>query len=183
MVSSSKATQPLALVHTDLWGPTHPLLPLQVPSIFYYLLMISLVLPLDIFLTIKKFKSFPFSFSLVENQFDLKIKCLQLGNGGEFKTLTPFLTKHGIYVLTPILLNRMVELSEKFHISLKLGWPNLPLHIYLSNFGIMSSKQPSFLSTVCLLLFLVISLLTNCFFIRTKMTIPFEYLVASAMPI
>ena len=33
---------------------------------------------------------------LVEKQFDAKIKCLQLDNGGEFKAFASFLTQQGI---------------------------------------------------------------------------------------
>ena len=115
-LSNSRASHPLALIHTDLWGPA------PIPSTTgarYFLLFIddfsrfswiySLHTKDQALPTFIKFKI------MVENQFSFCIQCFQSDNGGEFKTFTPYLTTHGITYRCsyPTLLNKMTKLNER----------------------------------------------------------------------
>ncbi|XP_060957927.1 retrovirus-related Pol polyprotein from transposon RE2 isoform X2 [Cannabis sativa] len=101
-LSQSRATQPLALVHTDLWGPSHIL---SKENYRYYIVFIddysrfSWIFPLSIksqaFETFIKFKS------LVEKQFNLPIKAVQADGGGEFRPFERFLADQGIRFQQP----------------------------------------------------------------------------------
>ena len=96
--STSRVSHPLALVHSDLWGPA-PIL--STTSARYFLLFVDdfsrftwiyvLHSKDQVSSTFLKFKA------LVETQFNLSIKNLQSNNGGEFKALAPHLAKHGIH--------------------------------------------------------------------------------------
>lgn len=96
-LSESRSSHPLALIHTDLWGPA------PIPSTTgakYFLLLIddysrfSWIYPLhtkyQALPTFVKFKT------LIENQLNTRIKCLQSDNGGEFLAFHSYLTAHGI---------------------------------------------------------------------------------------
>ncbi|RVX07394.1 Retrovirus-related Pol polyprotein from transposon RE1 [Vitis vinifera] len=96
-LSSSHASHPLTLIHTDLWGPA--------PSIYitgarYFLIFIddysrhtwiyflsTKDQTLHSFITFRK---------MVENQLHATIKCIQSDNGGEFLAFKPYLEAHGI---------------------------------------------------------------------------------------
>jgi hypothetical protein len=78
-------SKPLELVHTDLCGPTRTK-SLQGESYFMFLIDDYTRMTWVTFLKNKseafeKFKAFK---ALVENETDLKIKCLRSDNGGEF---------------------------------------------------------------------------------------------------
>ncbi|KAL5544306.1 hypothetical protein UlMin_008090 [Ulmus minor] len=96
-LSFSRASKPLELIHTDLWGPASIT---STNGARYFILFVddhtrfTWFFPLQTkdhaLPTFKQFKT------LVENQFETKIKCLQSNNGGEFRSFLTFLTNHGI---------------------------------------------------------------------------------------
>ena len=97
-LSTSWASYPLELIHADLWGPTH--VPFSTVARYLLLLMDDYfrfvwlyLLPTkdQVHSTFVQFKT------LVENQFQTTIKCLLTDHGGEFTTLTQFLSLHGIF--------------------------------------------------------------------------------------
>lgn len=101
-LSQTRANQPLALVHTDIWGPSH------IPSkenFRYYIVFLddfsrfSWIFPLTLksqaletFITFKR---------LVEKQFHLPIKSVQADGGGEYRPFTKFLSDQGILFQHP----------------------------------------------------------------------------------
>ena len=96
-LSTSRASSPLELIHANLWGPTP--VPSSTGAWYFLLLMddysrfvwIYLLLTKDqVYSTFVQFKT------LVENQFQTTIKCLQTDHGGKFTALTRFLSLHGI---------------------------------------------------------------------------------------
>jgi len=95
--SSSHAKGPLELIHSYVWGPA----PIVSPSNFkYYILFIddynrfTWIFPLkQKSETIHVFTQFK---SLVENQFNKKIKALQCDGGGEFKPVKKIAIESGI---------------------------------------------------------------------------------------
>ncbi|KAL5563628.1 hypothetical protein UlMin_033375 [Ulmus minor] len=96
-ISDSHASQILDLIHTDVWGPA----PIQSTSGFrYYMHFLddhsryTWIFPL-------KFKSEAFSTflqfkTLVENQFERKIKCVQSDMGGEYRKFSEFVKQNGV---------------------------------------------------------------------------------------
>lgn len=92
-----KATCPLALIHTNLWGPT---LVVSTIGIRYFLLFVddfsqfswlySLHTKGQALATFIRFKT------LVENKFTSCIQYLQSNNGGGFKAFAPFLAQREI---------------------------------------------------------------------------------------
>ncbi|RVW25398.1 Retrovirus-related Pol polyprotein from transposon RE1 [Vitis vinifera] len=96
-LSTSRASSPLELIHADLWGPAP--VPSSTGARYFLLLMDDYsrfvwfyLLPTkdQVHSTFVQFKT------LVENQFQTTIKCLQTDHGGEFIALTKFLSLHGI---------------------------------------------------------------------------------------
>jgi len=95
--SSSHAKEPLELIHIDVWGPA----PILSPSDFkYYVLFIddysrfTWIFPLkQKSETIRAFTQFK---SLVENQFNKKIKALHYDGGCEFKHVQKIAIESGI---------------------------------------------------------------------------------------
>ncbi|TXG52359.1 hypothetical protein EZV62_021528 [Acer yangbiense] len=96
-VSNSHASNILDLVHTDLWG----LAPIQSTSGYRYYMhflndhnRFTLIFPLklksEVFGVFLQFKT------LVENQFERKIKCLQSDMGGEYMSFSEFVKNHGV---------------------------------------------------------------------------------------
>lgn len=95
--SDSKASKPLELIHTDLWGPA------PIPSkqgFRYYINFLddfsrfSWVYPLkyksEALAIFKQFKI------MAEKQFDLPIKIIHSDSGGEFISFDPYLREQGI---------------------------------------------------------------------------------------
>jgi histone deacetylase 1/2 len=91
-LSFSRASKPLELIHTDIWGPAM----LKFTSGAKYSILFlddysryTWFYPLQtkdqVLLVFKQFKL------LVENQFDAKIKCLQSNNSGEYQSFMNFL--------------------------------------------------------------------------------------------
>jgi hypothetical protein len=78
-------SKPLELVHTDLCGPTRTKI-MQGDN--YFMLLIDDYTRMTWFAFLKKkseaFENFKAFKALVENDIDLKIKCLRLDNGGDF---------------------------------------------------------------------------------------------------
>ncbi|RVX10653.1 Retrovirus-related Pol polyprotein from transposon TNT 1-94 [Vitis vinifera] len=96
-LSSSHASHPLALIHTDLWGPAPST---SITGARYFLIFID-----DYsrhtwiyFLSTKDqaLQSFITFRKMVENQLQTTIKCIQSDNGGEFLAFKPYLEAHGI---------------------------------------------------------------------------------------
>uniref|UniRef100_A0A803QC77 Integrase catalytic domain-containing protein n=1 Tax=Cannabis sativa TaxID=3483 RepID=A0A803QC77_CANSA len=98
----TKATQPLELVHTDLWGPSHIK---SKDGYIYYIHFLddysryTWIYPLtqksqalDMFL---KFKA------MVEKQFNLAIKKVHADWGGEYRPFSQFLSAQGIHFQHP----------------------------------------------------------------------------------
>ena len=96
-LSSSHASHPLALIHTDLWGPAPST---SITGARYFLIFIddysrhtwiyflsTKDQALHSFITFRK---------MVENQLHTTIKCIQSDNGGEFLAFKPYLEGHGI---------------------------------------------------------------------------------------
>ncbi|XP_068636011.1 uncharacterized protein [Aristolochia californica] len=95
-LSFSHASKPLELVHTNIWGPASvkstsgaKFCILFVDDYSWYTWFYPLHTKDQALPTFKKFKL------LVENQFDVKIKCLQSDNGGEFRSFQSFLKQFG----------------------------------------------------------------------------------------
>uniref|UniRef100_A0A803P1W3 Integrase catalytic domain-containing protein n=1 Tax=Cannabis sativa TaxID=3483 RepID=A0A803P1W3_CANSA len=101
-LSDSRASQPLELVHTDVWGPSHT------PSKEghrYYIHFIddfgrfTWIFPLSLksqsYNTFLQFKVF------VEKQFGLPIKSVQSDCRGEYRSLASFLSQHGVHFQHP----------------------------------------------------------------------------------
>ena len=96
-LSSSHASQPLALIHTDLWGPApspstsgarYFLLFIDDYSRYTWIYFLSTKdQALSTFITFRK---------MIENQLNSTIKCIQSDNGGEFIAFKPYLEAHGI---------------------------------------------------------------------------------------
>ncbi|XP_060965620.1 uncharacterized protein LOC133034535 [Cannabis sativa] len=95
--SSSRASQVLELVHTDLWGPAP--INSHTNSRFYihfvddhsrYTWLFPLKHKSDALSAFVQFKA------LVENQFNRKIKALRTDWGGEFQSFTDIVTQNGI---------------------------------------------------------------------------------------
>ena len=96
-LSSSHATQPLALIHTNLWGPTpHP----STTGARYFLIFIDDYSRYTwIYFLSTKDKALPTFINfhkMVENQLTTSIKCIQSDNGREFLAFKPYLEAHGI---------------------------------------------------------------------------------------
>uniref|UniRef100_A0A803NPY8 Integrase catalytic domain-containing protein n=1 Tax=Cannabis sativa TaxID=3483 RepID=A0A803NPY8_CANSA len=100
--TNSKASQPLELIHTDLWGPSHIK---SKDGYFYYIHFLddysryTWIYPLtqksqalDMFV---KFKA------MVEKQFNLPIKKVQADWGGEYRPFSTFLSDQGIHFQHP----------------------------------------------------------------------------------
>nr|CAN82610.1 hypothetical protein VITISV_021745 [Vitis vinifera] len=94
-LSSSHASHPLAVIHTDLWGPTPSI---SITGARYFLIFIddysrntwiyflsTKDQALHSFITFRK---------MVENQLHTTIKCIQFDNGGEFLAFKPYLEAH-----------------------------------------------------------------------------------------
>jgi len=122
--SNRNNSQPLELIHTDLWTSPVPYL----SGCKYYIIFIDnfscytwfylLHAKLETFATFVKFKK------LVENQFSFHIKKLQSDRGGEFTSFQfqSFISQHGILHrnLAHTHLNKMVWQRENFDIFLRL---------------------------------------------------------------
>jgi len=96
-LSSSRASKPLELVHTDIWGPASVK---ATSGAKYFILFLDDYSRYTWFYplhtkdqALSTFKQFKLQ---VENQFDTKIKCIQSDNGGEFKCFMTFLQQSGI---------------------------------------------------------------------------------------
>nr|CAN82380.1 hypothetical protein VITISV_021579 [Vitis vinifera] len=96
-LSSSHVSHPLALIHTDLWGPAPSI---SITGARYFLIFID-----DYsrhtwiyFLSTKDqvLHSFITFRKMIENQLHTTIKCIQSDNGGEFLAFKPYLEAHGI---------------------------------------------------------------------------------------
>ncbi|KAL5544057.1 hypothetical protein UlMin_007841 [Ulmus minor] len=97
-LSISRASKPLELVHTDIWGPA---LVKSTSGARYFILFLDDYSRYTWFYPLQTkdqalpvFKQFKLQ---VENQFDAKIKCLQSDNGGEFRSFMTFLQQSGIF--------------------------------------------------------------------------------------
>ena len=79
------ASHPLELIHTDLCGPVRKK---GLDGELYFMLMIDDYTRMTVVSFLKKkyeaFECFKIYKELVENESDLKIKCLRSDNGGEF---------------------------------------------------------------------------------------------------
>uniref|UniRef100_A0A803NKT0 Integrase catalytic domain-containing protein n=1 Tax=Cannabis sativa TaxID=3483 RepID=A0A803NKT0_CANSA len=101
-LSKSRANQPLALVHTDLWGPSH--VPYK-ENYKYYIVFVgdysrfSWIFPLT--MKSQAFETFIRFKSLVEKQFNLPIKVVQADGGGEYRPFEKFLSDQGIVFKQP----------------------------------------------------------------------------------
>ncbi|KAL5563802.1 hypothetical protein UlMin_033549 [Ulmus minor] len=96
-LSHSRASSPLDLIHTDIWGPA-PVL--STSGSRYFILFVddntrfTWLFPLQTKdQALQVFIQFR---TLVENQFNSKIKLLQSDNGGEFKVFARYLQANGI---------------------------------------------------------------------------------------
>ena len=83
--SNFKASKPLELIHSDVWGPT----PTTSISDFQFYVLFVYDYPKFTWLFLLKFKSdvfevFKYFKATVENQLDSKIKILRTNRGGEF---------------------------------------------------------------------------------------------------
>lgn len=96
--SNSEYTTPLALIHSDLWGPS-PILSRNGYSYYVYFVDHFSRYTWIYFLKSKaELKQVFISFkSLVDNQFNVKIKMLQSDWGGEYQGLTSYLRDCGIH--------------------------------------------------------------------------------------
>ena len=96
-LSSSHASQPLALIHTDLWGPA---LSPSTSGARYFLLFIDdySMYTWIYFLSTKDqaLSTFIAFRKMIENQLNSTIKYIQSDNGGEFIAFKPYLEAHGI---------------------------------------------------------------------------------------
>ena len=96
-LSSSHATQPLALIHTDLWGLA---LHSSTTGARYFLIFIDDYSRYTwIYFLLTKDQTLPTFINfhkMVENQLTTSIKCIQSNNGGEFLTFKPYFEAHGI---------------------------------------------------------------------------------------
>ena len=95
--SPSRASKPLELIHTDLWGPA---MLKSTSGAKYFILFLDDYSRYTWFYPLQTkdqalsvFKQFKL---LVENQFDAQIKCLQSDNGGEYRSFMTFLQQSGI---------------------------------------------------------------------------------------
>ena len=96
-LSNFRASKPLELVYTNIWGHA------SVKSISgakYFILFVDDYSRYTWFYSLQTndqtlpiFKRFKLQ---MENQFDMKIKCLQSDNGGEFRSFMSFLQSVGI---------------------------------------------------------------------------------------
>ena len=154
MLSPSKA--PLALVHSDLWGPS------PVLSHFgfsYYVIFVDdySIFPWLYHLKRKSvfFSSFLEFKTFVENQFSRKIKAFQSDGGGEFQALQPLFKQHGILHHISCPHSPKKNGTTKRNIVTLLKQPYLffkhpPCH---QNIGMKPPQQPFILLIVCLLHF------------------------------
>ena len=90
-------TQPLQLIHSDLWGPS----PLQSSSGYYYYIHFVNVYSRFTYIYLLRRKSDAFQAFLnfktqVELQLGFKIKAIQTDWGGEYRAFTKNLTSNGI---------------------------------------------------------------------------------------
>uniref|UniRef100_A0A803QJT0 Integrase catalytic domain-containing protein n=1 Tax=Cannabis sativa TaxID=3483 RepID=A0A803QJT0_CANSA len=101
-MSNGRANQPLALIHTDLWGPSHIA---SKEGFKYYIIFVddfsrfSWIYPLKV--KSQAFDMFIRFKSMVEKQFELPIKAVQADGGGEYKPFAKFLTDQGILFSHP----------------------------------------------------------------------------------
>jgi hypothetical protein len=92
-------TKPLEIVHTDLCGPMRTK---GMKGEQYFMLLVDDYTRMTTIIFLRKkseaFKQFKTYKEMVENEMDLKIKCLRLDNGGEFtsKEFMDFCSEHGI---------------------------------------------------------------------------------------
>jgi hypothetical protein len=95
--TSLSSTAPLNLNYTDVWGPAHCV---GLDGSRYYLIFIDHYTKYMWFYPMKTksgvAKFFPQFKNLVENQFQIKIQTIYSDNGGEYMSLKPFLSLHGI---------------------------------------------------------------------------------------
>ncbi|RVW80238.1 Retrovirus-related Pol polyprotein from transposon RE1 [Vitis vinifera] len=145
-LSSSHASQPLALIHTDLWGPApspstsgarYFLLFIDDYSKYTWIYFLSTKdQALSTFITFRK---------MIENQLNSTIKCIQSDNGGEFIAFKPYLEAHGIVhqFSCPHTPNKMVGQKGKSVILLKQAWPFWLKASYLQSIGHLPFKHQS----------------------------------------
>uniref|UniRef100_A0A803P4A9 Integrase catalytic domain-containing protein n=1 Tax=Cannabis sativa TaxID=3483 RepID=A0A803P4A9_CANSA len=96
-LSSSRASMPLELVHTDVWGPSHE--PSKEGFRYYIHFVDDFSRFTWIFPMTLKSQAFPIFLQfkkLVEKQFSIPIKKVQLDWGGEYRTFASLLATHGI---------------------------------------------------------------------------------------
>jgi len=96
-LSASCASKPLELVHTNIWGPASVK---ATSGAKYFILFLNDYSRYTWFYplhtkdqALSTFKQFKLQ---VENQFDIRIKCIQSDNGGEFRCFMSFLQQCGI---------------------------------------------------------------------------------------
>ncbi|KZV44983.1 hypothetical protein F511_32729 [Dorcoceras hygrometricum] len=96
-LSQSCVSEPLELIYSDVWGPSHTV---SRDGFRYYVSFVDAFSRYTwIYFTKLKFevpRIFETFKSLVELQFNKRIKNLQTDWGGEFRSLTSFLQEHGI---------------------------------------------------------------------------------------
>ncbi|XP_031280370.1 uncharacterized protein LOC116138850 [Pistacia vera] len=137
-ISNSRATKPLELIHSDIWGPA-PIASLE--GFKYYIHFVddysrfTWLFPLR---TKAEVKSIFIKFHhLAERQFQHKIHCLQSNQGGEYRGLVPYLTKSGIqFRYSCAHVHQQNGCSERKHRHLVetgltlLAHPSMPMHLW-----------------------------------------------------
>ena len=168
----SGTTFPLELVHSDVWCPT-PIVSI-LEHRFYVIFVDAFTCFAWIFLLKQKsdvFSVFVHFKSLVENQFNTKIKTLRSNGGAEFVNhkFKAFCLDNGIshQLSCPYTLNRMGWLKESIDILLRLVKLSFIRLIFLCLIGLMLLVLMSIFLIGFHLLFLILCLLSKSFTLKS----------------
>ncbi|KAH9744520.1 retrovirus-related pol polyprotein from transposon RE1 [Citrus sinensis] len=158
----TSTTQPLELLHADLWGPA----PISSSQGYHYYLSIiddytrfTWIFPLTAKSnTLSVFTNFK---NMIENSLEKKIKCLQTDWGGEFRSFVPYLASQGIQFRHPCpyihhqngkverkhrhIVETGLTLLAQAHLPLKFWWNAFHTAVYLINrlpTPVLNNKSP-----------------------------------------